>query len=117
MSARSCTAPSTSSGRPSMPDLEMLLRDVRPVPNPDWAARLDKRAAAGFPSRPSRPKRALRGLRDHFAAWSLAAATAATLLVIVLVGIKLQDGAGSDDAASGSSASAPAAMSESAKSA
>src|SRR4051812_45871776 len=91
-----------------MPDLEMLLRDVRPVPNPDWTARLDKRAAAGFPSPPSRPKKALRGLRNHFAAWSLAAATAATLLVIVLVGIRVQNDASSDDIGSGgSSAAAP----------
>ena len=99
-----------------MPDLEMLLRDVRPVPNPDWAARLDKRAAAGFPVPPSRPKKALRSFRDHLAAWSLATATAATLLVIVVVGIKLQQSAGSsDDAAGGASGSAPAAMSESSK--
>src|SRR3954451_19178531 len=91
-----------------MPDLEMLLRDVRPVPNPDWAARLDRRAAAGFPSPPSRPKRALRGLRDHFAAWSLAAATAAAVLVIVVVAVQVQKRAGSGGSVAGNSAAAPA---------
>src|SRR4051794_10741614 len=96
-----------------MPDLEMLLRDVRPVPNPDWAARLDKRAAAGFPSPPSRPKKGLRGLRSHFAAWSLAAASAATLLVIVVVGIKIQHNVSSNDFATGGSSGAAPAMPES----
>jgi hypothetical protein len=95
-----------------MPDLEMLLRDVRPVPNADWAARLDKRAAAGFPGPDPRRKKALRSFRNHFAAWSLAAATAATLLVIVLVGVRVQHGS-SDDSMS-SSASAPAAIPEAA---
>lgn len=32
-----------------MPDLETLLRDVRPAPDPVWATRLDARAEAGFP--------------------------------------------------------------------
>src|SRR5689334_14552601 len=90
-----------------MPDLEMLLRDVRPVPNPDWAARLDKRAAAGFPSPPSPPKRFLRGIRNHFAALSLATATVGALLVVVLVIANL-DTSSSDNADVGSSAAAPA---------
>ena len=100
-----------------MPDLEMLLRDVRPVPDPDWAARLDKRAAAGFPGPALAPQE---GAAQLFATTSprasLATATAATLLVIVVVGIKLQQSAGSsDDSAGGASGSAPAAMSESSK--
>ena len=32
-----------------MPDLETLLRDVRPAPDPAWAAKLDARVAARFP--------------------------------------------------------------------
>src|SRR3954451_6194760 len=95
-----------------MPDLEMLLRDVRPVPDADWAARLDKRPAAGFPGPFPRRKKALRSFRNHFAAWSLAAATAATLLVIVLVGVRVQHG--SSDDAMWSSASAPAPLPETA---
>ena len=34
-----------------MPDLEMLLRDVRPAPDPAWTAKLDARVAARFPAR------------------------------------------------------------------
>ena len=55
-----------------MPDLEMLLRDVRPAPDPAWAARLDARVAAGFPGPPPRWKKTLRALREHFAALSAA---------------------------------------------
>jgi uncharacterized protein DUF4349 len=32
-----------------MPDLEMLLRDVRPAPDPAWAEQLDAKVAARFP--------------------------------------------------------------------
>src|SRR4051812_42362370 len=32
-----------------MPDLEMLLRDVRPEPDPVWAEKLDAKVAARFP--------------------------------------------------------------------
>src|SRR5689334_6475651 len=99
-----------------MPDLEMLLRDVRPVPNPDWAARLDKRAAAGFPSPPSLPKRFLRGIRSHFAALSLATATVGALFLVVLV-ISSIDTSSSNNADVGSSGGASAAAPESAKSA
>ena len=61
-----------------MPDLEMLLREVRPAPDPAWAARLDARVAARFPG----PAAALEGaaastLRDHFLAIG-AVATVAT---------------------------------------
>jgi hypothetical protein len=37
-----------------MPDLEMLLRDVRPAPDPVWAERLDEKVAAGFRRPPKR---------------------------------------------------------------
>jgi hypothetical protein len=33
---------------PDLPDLEALVRATRPAPDPAWAARLDRRAAAGF---------------------------------------------------------------------
>ena len=45
-------------GRPVDPDhaelaaLALLLRDDRPEPAPAWAAKLDRRAQAGFPARP-----------------------------------------------------------------
>jgi len=99
-----------------MPDLEMLLRDVRPVPNPDWAARLDKRAAAGFPSPPSRPKKLVRGIRDHFAALSLATATVGALFLVVLVIANLDTG-GDDSGGSGSTVDAMSAESTSGRSA
>ncbi|WP_028062853.1 DUF4349 domain-containing protein [Solirubrobacter soli] len=98
-----------------MPDLEMLLRDVRPVPNPAWAASLDKRAAAGFPSPPSFPKRVLRGIRNHFAALSLATATVGALFVTVLVISNLDTGSNDDSGAT--RAAVPAAAPESSKSA
>jgi hypothetical protein len=84
-----------------MPDLEMLLRDVKPAPNPNWAARLDKRAAAGFPSPPSRRQRFVRGIRDHFAALSLATATVGALFLIVVVIGKNVDTGGNDSASGG----------------
>ena len=34
---------------PDLADLEALVRATRPVPDPAWAARLDSRAARGFP--------------------------------------------------------------------
>ena len=34
-----------------MPDLETLLRDVKPAPDPAWATKLDARVAAGFPGK------------------------------------------------------------------
>ena len=59
-----------------MPDLEMLLRDVRPAPDPAWTAKLDARVAARFPGPPPRWKAPLSPLRDHLLAFVAAAATA-----------------------------------------
>ena len=39
----------TDPGDAALAELALLLRDERPDPEPGWAARLDKRAAAGFP--------------------------------------------------------------------
>src|SRR5688500_12698233 len=86
-----------------MPDLEMLLRDVRPVPTPDFTARLDKKVAAGFPGPEPGWKKKLRALREHFAALSLATATIGAMFLVVIVIAKNVDGGGGDDAAGGSS--------------
>src|SRR4051794_6236661 len=86
-----------------MPDLEMLLREVRPAPDPVWAEKLDAKVAARFPGPVPGYKKKLRTLREHFAALSLATATVATLVLIVVVIGKNIDTGGSDD--SGSSAS------------
>ncbi|MDA0163192.1 DUF4349 domain-containing protein [Solirubrobacter ginsenosidimutans] len=91
-----------------MPDLEMLLRDVRPVPDPVWAEKLDAKVAARFPGPVPPWKKKLQALRDHFAAFALASATAATLLLIVVVIAKNIDTSGSDDSgASATSMKAP----------
>ncbi|HEY6888268.1 MAG TPA: DUF4349 domain-containing protein [Solirubrobacter sp.] len=90
-----------------MPDLEMLLRDVRPVPDPVWAEKLDAKVAARFPGPVPGWKQKLQALRDHFVALSLATATAATLLLIVVVIAKNIDTSG-DDSAGGSTTSAKA---------
>ena len=84
-----------------MPDLEMLLRDVRPAPNPDWAARLDKQVAARFPRPVPGWKKKLQTLRAHFAALSLATATVGALFLVVIVIGKNVDGGGGDDSGSG----------------
>jgi hypothetical protein len=97
-----------------MPDLEMLLRDVRPVPDPVWAEKLDAKVAARFPGPIPPWKKKLQALRDHFAAFALASATAATLLLIVVVIAKNIDTSGGDDASlatGGSAESAKAAPS------
>jgi glycine cleavage system regulatory protein len=89
-----------------MPDLETLLRDVRPAPDPAWAARLDARAAARFPGPPPRWKAPLIALREHLLAVG-AVATVATALIVVVSTVSFS---GSDDSAStassGSSSSA-----------
>jgi len=106
-----------------MPELETLLRDVRPEPDPQWAARLDARAAAGFPSPPSRFRRALAAVRAHFAAFGAVGAVASLLILFVVAVPKGTDdsettsGAGSaelvapqtatEDAAGGVAPSAP----------
>lgn len=89
-----------------MPDLETLLRDVRPEPDPKWAARLDSRVAARFPSKPSRPRRAWLAFRAHFIAFGAVGAIASVFILIV-VGLSQVEMGGDDDGGSGG-ASAPA---------
>src|SRR3954451_11474802 len=67
-----------------MPDLEMLLRDLRPAPEPDWAARLDKRVAARFPGPPPR----WQALRQNFFAFGVAGALASMVIVVVVLGVR-----------------------------
>jgi hypothetical protein len=84
-----------------MPDLETLLRETRPAPDPAWAARMDARAAAGFPSPPPRWRIALTALRDHFLALSAVGAVASVLIVLVVVGVQFDRG-GDDSGVGGS---------------
>ena len=84
-----------------MPDLEMLLRDVRPVPDPAWAARLDARVAARFPGPPPRWKRPFIAVRDHFLALGAIATVATAAVAFVLVVSSIETG-GDDEPAGGS---------------
>src|ERR1700712_3840834 len=83
-----------------MPDLETLLREVRPVPDGVWAARLDSRVAARFPGPVPRWKRMLDTFRAHFLAFG-AVATVATFLIVVISSVDFSSS--SDDAASSDS--------------
>jgi hypothetical protein len=91
-----------------MPDLETLLRDVRPTPRPEFTAKLDSRVAARFPAPLPGWKRKLHSLRDHMAALTLATATAGALMLVLVVGVKMVGSGGGDDASTASSGSAPA---------
>jgi len=102
----------TDPGDAALAELALLLRDERPDPEPGWAARLDERAAAGFPrgggggrggKRPSR-----RG-----GGWLAPAGALATLLLVVVVVAVVNEGGGTSgenaDSASSGSAGAPTA--------
>jgi hypothetical protein len=89
-----------------MPDLETLLRDVRPVPEPAWAARLDARAAAGFPGPPPRWKAPLIALRDHILALGAVGAVVSAVIALVIVAGVTYDNTGDSEPASGGSTSA-----------
>src|SRR3954462_9075752 len=71
-----------------MPDLETLLRDVRPTPRPEFTTKLDSRVAARFPGPVPAWKRKLRTLRDHMAALTLVTASGAAALLILVVLVK-----------------------------
>jgi hypothetical protein len=86
-----------------MPDLETLVRDVRPEPNPAWVARLDARAAAHFPTPPPKWKRPLIAMGEHLIAFSAAGAMASVLIVVIVAGVKFSGGAGDSDSAGGAS--------------
>jgi hypothetical protein len=81
-----------------MPDLETLLRDVRPTPRPEFTTKLDSRVAARFPGPVPAWKRKLRTLRDHMAALTLATATAGALMLILVVAVKTVSIGGDDEA-------------------
>src|SRR5215217_1116177 len=90
-----------------MPDLEMLLRDVRPVPDPAWATKLDARVAARFPGPPPRWKAPLIAFREHLMAIGAVATVGSLIVVLVVAGLSVDRG--SDDSASSGSAKSAAA--------
>jgi Domain of unknown function (DUF4349) len=87
-----------------MPDLEMLLRDVRPAPDPAWATRLDTKVAQGFPRPPAAYKKPFIALRAHLFAFGAVASVASAVIVLIVVVSSMSTG--SDDSAK----SSPAAM-------
>lgn len=68
-----------------MPDLETLLRDVKPAPDPAWTLELDTRVAHRFPKPPSRARRVLRALRAHWMASTAGLVVAGFVALIVVV--------------------------------
>src|SRR5829696_3650879 len=77
-------------------DLEALLREDRPAPDPRWTRGLDAKMAAGFPSRRRRwPSLPALGL-NH-----VVAVAACGLLAVVIGAAALTAGGGDDGGASG----------------
>jgi hypothetical protein len=95
-----------------MPDLEMLLREVRPEPDPAWATKLDARVAARFPKPTPAWKKPLIAFRAHLMAFGAVATVGCALLAFVLV---VGNNVGSDDSESGGSSAVPAMGTESAE--
>jgi hypothetical protein len=87
-----------------MPDLEMLIREARPAPDPAWAARLDARVAARFPKPAPAWKKPLLAFREHFFALSAVATVGCALLAFVLVAAN----AGREDSESSDGVAIPA---------
>ena len=87
-----------------MPDLETLLRDVKPEPSHQWATKLDAKVAAGFPTPPSRFKRARRTIAEHFFAFGAVGAVASVLILfVVVIGSSVEMGGDDGETAGGSS--------------
>jgi Domain of unknown function (DUF4349) len=99
-----------------MPDLETLLRDVRPAPDPAWTALLDPRVAARFSGVPHvspRWKAPLIALRDHFLAFGVAGAVASMLLVLVIAAGNSRTGEDSAKSSGGSASNSDSGSSSS----
>src|SRR5437868_2011840 len=87
---------------PDLPDLEAVLRATRPAPDPGWAARLDRRATAGFPRTPWYGR-----LRFDFVPALAVASVIATLVVVAIV----LPGGSNDSSSSSSGSAAPSSQS------
>jgi hypothetical protein len=97
-----------------MPDLEMLIRDVRPEPHPGWAAKLDARVAARFPKPTPAWKKPLIAFRANFMALSAVATVGCVLVALALVAAP-NLGGGDDAETAGGASSAPAVAPEAAQ--
>jgi hypothetical protein len=90
-----------------MPDLETLLRETKPAPDPAWALKLDTRVAHGFPRPPAPWKRPFIAARNHLLGLFATLAVASVIGVIV-VGALTADLGGDDDGGSGGAESVAA---------
>lgn len=88
-----------------MPDLETLLRETKPAPDPAWTLRLDTRVANRFPTPPSRAKRVRMGFRSHLGG-IMAGLVVTSVVAVTVVGVASMDGA--DEADSPASMAVPA---------
>ncbi|MDA0172816.1 DUF4349 domain-containing protein [Solirubrobacter taibaiensis] len=95
-----------------MPDLETLLRDVKPAPNPAWALKLDTRVANRFPTPPSRARRAMISVGEHMLAIVASVAIAGVMGVIVIAGLSGAGGGDEEPASAGGSATSSEAIPE-----
>ncbi|MDA0179100.1 DUF4349 domain-containing protein [Solirubrobacter phytolaccae] len=106
-----------------MPDLETLLRETKPAPDPAWTLKLDSRVAHRFPNPPSRPRAALIRVGEHMVAIVASLAVAGVIGIVMIAGLSGTGGGDdepassasytesttSEDSGSGGSSSAPAA--------
>jgi hypothetical protein len=100
-----------------MPDLETLLRETKPEPDPKWALELDTRVAHGFPRPPAVWTRPLIAVRDHWLGLFATLAVASVMGVVVLAALSAEDtdeeGAGGSGSTTAMSEAAPAAKAKS----
>lgn len=70
-----------------MPDLETLLRETKPTPDPTWALKLDQQVARGFPRPPARWQRPLLAARNHLLGVFATLAVASVMGVVVIAAL------------------------------
>lgn len=94
-----------------MPDLETLLRETKPAPDPAWTLRMDSQVAHRFPTPPSRARRTLTTIRDHLLAIFASLAVAGVIGIVVVAGFSGMSGGGDEAATSSGSYTADSAES------
>ena len=85
-----------------MPDLETLLRETKPEPDPAWTLRMDTRVAHRFPTPPSRAKRFRMAFRAHLGGL-IAGLVVTSFVAIAVVGVASMEGGDEEPASGGSS--------------
>lgn len=88
-----------------MPDLETLLRETKPAPDPAWTLKLDTRVANRFPTPPSRARQKLTTVRDHLLAIFASLAVAGVVGIVVVAGLSGAGSGGDSETTSGASGS------------